>query len=132
MEDLLHTAIEQTFWILGAVVVVVLILVFIFWQKKKPCYWCGKIIRERDKNGVPRCDNCRNEQLLEEAKKKSREKKCPAHGNTMQTGIIVDVEDVIVYTCPNPECDLIVLHKKDLQKITLMELEFYPAKEVIE
>lgn len=124
MEDLTRTSIEQAFWIIAIIIILVAIvaILFVVFSKKKHCSLCGE--KTRNKDGL--CEACTNERLLQEARINSPRMVCHLHGETMDTRIILGIEDVVLHTCPNPTCSIIVMDKKKLSKLTLLDLELYP------
>lgn len=119
---------EGIFIIAVVILLIIVGIVFIFWPKKKLCKKCGQHTT-RNKNSI--CDDCCYEHLLQKARKKSQALQCPYHHNIPMTmSILIDIGDVGVYECTDPACDYIALHKSDLQKITLLELDFYPQKKI--
>lgn len=129
MNYLLHIFTGQV--ILGIVVLIVfaVIMLLVFWPRKKLCQQCKKE-KTQNKNAI--CDDCCHEQLLQKAKNESPKLLCPLHGDVMKTLIVLDIEGIVLHECPNQACDYIVMHKECLQKITLIDLEFYPTREVKE
>lgn len=110
---------------------IIVLIVFLILPKKKLCQQCRKKqTKHRNGDGIPVCEDCHNRQLLQTAQHESPVLKCPVHHDTMMPSIILDIHNVTVYQCIHPECNCIVLDKNDLQKITLISLDFYPTKDV--
>lgn len=125
MEDLTRTSIEQGSWIILAIILVItFIIIFAFFPKKKHCSDCGK--KTRNKNGV--CKTCTNERLLQKARIDSPHMLCHIHGETMDARIILGIEDVVVHTCPNPTCTIMIMDKKNLVKLAFLDLQLYPPE----
>jgi Na+/melibiose symporter-like transporter len=124
MEDLTRTTIEQAFWIIVIIIILVAIvaILFVFFSKKKHCSLCGE--KTRNKDGL--CEPCTNEHLLQKARINSPQMLCHIHGKTMDPRIVLGIQNVVVHTCPNPICTLMVIDRKDLSKLTLLDLDLYP------
>ncbi|MEI7563993.1 MAG: hypothetical protein WCJ39_10620 [bacterium] len=95
---------------------------------KRLCQTC-KLVKTRntDANGVPICDDCCNNLLLKEAKRKNPDiLKCPQCTSEMELGIIIDAKNTVFYRCTQEGCYSMVLDQRTLRSITILELDFYP------
>jgi hypothetical protein len=111
---------------IGAVLILAVFWVSIkYWPKKKLCARCQKKkTMETDEQGLPICDNCYKFAILEKAKIEQKVLFCPVDGEPMHKHLIEDARNVIVDSCP--KCGRMIINRKDIRKITILNLDFIP------
>ncbi|MEI6774343.1 MAG: hypothetical protein WCL18_06220 [bacterium] len=118
-------------WTVSIFLVLGFALYRLMWPSKKPCQKCEKQTRDSNCNG-PMCADCHHDELLQEATRLSPGLMCPIHQQWMVKKIILDTPDehtshnMVVYTCSDPSCPLIIFNKDRLHQITMQTLDLYP------
>ncbi len=129
MEKILHSSLGLALLIIIACFMLAFI-VYLAWPKRKLCQVCKKTqTNHKNDDGLFICEDCEHKQLLQKAEREVPPLFCPMHGDTrMDIRILPDFKGFIVYECPHPECNIMVIDKNRIKEIIFWELDFYPSK----
>lgn len=116
---------HTTFGLVVLIVCAWIILGYIAYKvlpKKKLCHCCkAKKTYSKDKDRLPFCDDCYNEQLYKQTIANGPVLLCPIHGELMSKSICIDNNNdtaSIVHTCKNPSCTIVIVDKELWEEIT--------------
>lgn len=128
MEKMLENPLEIIALVL-CICFFILGIIFIILSKKKLCAYCeAKKTRHRNEDGKLCCEACNNRLRYVDAIHEKPDLLCPIHGSLMDKRIILETKNLVIHECSNPTCHIIILDKRQLRQISLLELNFYPEK----
>ncbi|EKD25505.1 MAG: hypothetical protein ACD_80C00041G0004 [uncultured bacterium (gcode 4)] len=110
----------------GSIILAFILMMLIFVPKKKLCQNCNTVKTRKSKKGVPFCDNCSYDESIKRASDGKIPLLCPHDQKEMTKKMVKDLKNVIIDICP--QCGTIVLNKRQLKDITIMEMDLYPEE----